>query len=96
MKLFLRILLAPVVISLALFVNICALLLKISAYVFGLFGTVLGLLGLVVLLTGETANGSIVLILAFLVSPLGLPMLAAWLLGRIQGLRYLIQDKVYG
>jgi len=96
MKWLLRILLAPVMISLALFANICALLLKISAYVFGLLGTILGLLGIVVLLTGKTANGIIVLVLAFLVSPLGLPMLAAWLLGRIQSLRYVIQDRVYG
>lgn len=96
MKWLFRILLAPVVLLLALFVNTCALLLKISAYVFGLLGTVLGLLGILVLLTGKTANGIIVLVFAFLASPLGLPMLAAWLLGRIQSLRYLIQDRVYG
>ena len=29
------------------------------------------------------------------ISPLGLPMLAAWLIGKLQQLRYAIQDGVY-
>lgn len=96
MKWILKILAAPVVALLALFVWSCGLLLKTSAYVFGLLGTICGLLGIAVLLTGATLNGIIVLIIAFFISPLGLPMLAAWLLGRIQRLRYFIQDRVYG
>jgi hypothetical protein len=47
-------------------------------------------------LTGAIKNNIIVLAMTFLISPLGLPMLAAWLLGKISGLRYLIQDTVYG
>ena len=41
-------------------------------------------------------NGIILLVFAFLISPVGLPMIAAWLLGKIQGLRYFIQNKIYG
>jgi hypothetical protein len=96
MKWILRIIAAPVVVLLALFVSACALLLKMSAYVLGLIGSILGLLSILVLLTGAIKNGIIVLAIAFLISPLGLPMLAAWLLGKISGLRYLIQDTVYG
>jgi hypothetical protein len=96
MKWILRILAAPVVALLALFVSACALLLKMSAYVLGLLGSILALLSILVLLTGAIKNGIIVLTMAFLISPLGLPMLAAWLLGKISGLRYLIQDTVYG
>ena len=40
--------------------------------------------------------GVILLVIAFLVSPLGLPMAAAWLVGKVQDLRYAIQDAVYG
>lgn len=36
------------------------------------------------------------LMFAFLVSPLGLPMLAAWLIGQMQRFRYFVQDAVYG
>lgn len=38
----------------------------------------------------------ILLVIAFLVSPLGLPMAAAWLVSKVQDLRYMIQDAVYG
>ena len=38
----------------------------------------------------------ILLVIAFLVSPVGLPMAAAWLVGKVQDLRYVIQDAVYG
>lgn len=36
------------------------------------------------------------LVIAFLVSPVGLPMGDAWLMGKVQDLRYAIQDAVYG
>ena len=41
-------------------------------------------------------NGVILLVIAFLVSPVGLPMAAAWLVSKVQDLRYAIQDAVYG
>ena len=59
-------------------------------------GTIVGLLGVAVLVTYSVQNGIILLVIAFLVSPMGLPMAAAWLLGKLQDLRYAIQDRVYG
>ena len=32
----------------------------------------------------------------FLISPYGLPMAAIWLLGKVQDLKFIIQDLVYG
>lgn len=95
MKCVIRMLAAPAVAILSLFVTACALVLNRSAYVFGLLSGVCGLLGIAILLTGTTAKGIIVLIFAFLISPLGFPMLIAWLLGRIQTFRYFIQDKAF-
>ena len=57
---------------------------------------VLALLGIAVLVTYSPQNGVILLVIAFLVSPLGLPMAAAWLVSKVQDLRYAIQDAVYG
>ena len=37
----------------------------------------------------------ILLGIAFLISPMGRPTAAAWLLGKVQGLRYAIQDRIY-
>lgn len=96
MRLILKILAAPIVVALTLFVWICSGLLYCSAFVFGLAGTVVAFLGVAVLVTYSPKNGVILLVIAFLVSPMGLPMAAVWLLGKIQDLRYAIQDRVYG
>ena len=96
MRLILKILAAPIVVALTLFVWICSGLLYVSAFVFGLAGTVVAILGVAVLVTYSPKNGIILVIIAFLVSPMGLPMAAAWLLGKMQDLRYAIQDRVYG
>ena len=48
------------------------------------------------LLTCSLQNGIILLVMAFLISPYGLPMAAIWLLGKVQDLKFAIQDLVYG
>lgn len=96
MRLILKILVAPIIVVLTVFVWICALTLRCSAFVFGLAGTIVGILGVASLITDSTTNGIILLVIAFLVSPFGIPMAAAWLLGQIQRLRYAIQDKIFG
>lgn len=53
------------------------------------------MLGLFILILDSAVNGIIVLGVAFLISPYGLPMLAAWLIAQLHGLRYAIQDAVY-
>ena len=96
MKLVLKILFSPVIAALVVLVSALALILNLSAWVFGIASTILGILGLAVLLLDNVVNGVIILVIAFLVSPIGLPMLAAWMLGQIQRFRYFIQDAVYG
>lgn len=95
MRLLIKILAAPVVAVLALFVWICSGLLYVSAFVFGLAGSIIGLLGIAVFITYSVRNGITLLVIAFLVSPVGIPMAAAWLLGKVQAVRYAIQDWVY-
>ena len=56
----------------------------------------IALLGMAVLLTCSLQNGIILLVMAFLISPYGLPMAAIWLLGKVQDLKFAIQDKIYG
>lgn len=96
MRFLLKLLAAPIILVLMLFVWICSALLYCSAFIFGLASTVIGLLGLAVLVTYSVKNGVILLVIALLVSPVGLPMAAAWFLGKIQDLRYAIQDRIYG
>lgn len=96
MKFILKILVAPVIAILAIIIWLSALMLKLSAWVFGIISTILGLLGLAVLLLDSVTNGIIILVFAFLVSPVGLPMVAAWTIGQMQRFRYFVQDAVYG
>lgn len=96
MKLILKILAAPVIAILVVFIWLCALLLRLSAWVFGIVSTILGVLGLAVLILDNVTNGIIILVFAFLVSPMGLPMVAAWMIGQMQRFRYFVQDAVYG
>ena len=92
LKLGLKILAVPVVLALTLFTWLCFWLLYVSSFIFGLASTVVALLGVAVLVTYSPQNGVILLVIAFL----GLPMAAAWLVGKVQDLRYAIQDAVYG
>src|SRR5699024_3635071 len=96
LRLMMKILAAPVVLALTLFTWACFGLLYVSSFIFGLVSTVVALLGIAVLVTYSPQNGIILLVMAFLVSPVGLPMAAAWLVGKVQDLRYAIQDAVYG
>lgn len=95
MKLLLKILAAPIVAILAIFVWLCTGILYISGWVFGIAGILMGICAVYVFLTNTVVAGIIFTVLAVLVSPFGIPMIAAWLLARIQGLRYAIQEWVY-
>lgn len=96
MRLILKILAAPLVAVLAIITWLFAFMLNLSSVVFGIAGTLLGICGVIVIFTNSATIGILILIIAFLVSPFGLPMLAAWLLGQLQRLRYAIQDRIYG
>ena len=92
----LMIITAPVILVLTLFVWLCMGLIYISGLVLGLLSMVIALLGVAVLLTYSLQNGLILLVMAFLISPMGLPLAAIWLLGKVQSLKFVIQHKVYG
>ena len=96
LKLLLKIVVAPVILVLTLFVWICVGIVYISGLVLGLISMVIALLGVAVLLTCSLQNGIILLVMAFLISPFGLPLAAIWLLGKVQSLKFAIQDWVYG
>ena len=81
----LKILFAPLSLALTLFTWLCAGLISCSAFVFKLASALLSLLAVAVLITSSIKNGIILLVIALLISPLGFPMLAVWLLGKLQG-----------
>lgn len=84
MKLIFKILTAPVVLVIDLFTLVCAGLISCSTILFRLASGIVAILGVLVLVTYSPKNGLILLTIAFLVSPMGIPMLTVWVLGRLQ------------
>ena len=96
-RLALKLIFAPVILILALFVWFFTWLVCVSGAVLGIVSGVLFLLALAILLLTASVEGFIIyMVLAFLASPFGLPAAAFWLLGRVQGVRYFIQERIYG
>ena len=84
MKAILKVLTFPIVLILDLFTWICVARMSCSAILFKLASAILTILAVAVLITYSVQNGLILLTLAFLVSPLGLPMIAVWLQSGLQ------------
>lgn len=95
MKVLLKIVVAPLVVLLTLAIWICVGLVYVSGLVLGLVSMVIAFLGGAVLVTYSPQNGFILLVIAFLISPFGLPKLAFWLLGKVQDLKFAVQNVIY-
>ena len=80
----LKIILVPLSLILSLFVWLCAGLLSCSGFAFKLASGLLSLLAIAVMITYSVKNSIILLVLAFLISPMGLPLLAVQGLGKLQ------------
>lgn len=92
MKLIIKILSTPVTLAIDLFTLVCIGLISFSAFFLRLASSVIALLGVTVLATYSPKNGLILLTIAFLVSPMGLPMIAVWVLGRLQSISCILKE----
>ena len=90
----LKILFAPLSLILSLFVWLCAGLLSCSGFVFKLASGLLSLLAFAVMITYSVKNG-IILVLAFLISPMGLPLLAVQGLGKLQDVNAAMKNFIH-
>ena len=86
MKPILRLLTLPIRVILTVFIWACALLIKLSGKLLGLIAGLLLLLAIVVQ-TYSTKNALMLFVLAFLISPMGLPMVAVGLLSVLNTVR---------
>lgn len=95
LKLLLKILSAPVILLLTLAVGLCTFIVYVSGLLLGFISMTASRLGVAILVTYSPKNGFILLLIAFIISPFGLPKLAFWLLGKVHNLKFAIQDRVY-
>ena len=91
----LGILLGPVVLALKLLNLFLAFAMAVSSTVLGIVSALLGLLAVQVWFALSWQNGLGMLIVAWLVSPLGIPLAAAWVLGGLEKLEGWLVEKVY-
>ena len=84
MKLIFKILTAPVVLTIDLFTLICIGMISFSGMLLRLVSGIIAILGIAVLATYSPKNGLILLAIAFLFSPMGIPMLAVYVLTGLQ------------
>lgn len=87
MRILLKIFLFPVTLILTILLSICEFLTIFSSMLLSIIALIFFVLGLgSIILLRETKDGIYAIILAYLVSPYGIPMFAAWLIGKLQAL----------
>lgn len=92
-RLILRMLIAPIVLLLTAVTFLLALLLAISTRALAVISSLCVTLSLLLFVTGDYKNGGIFLLLAWLISPIGLPLIAEWLwrgLNNVRGMMWRI------
>ena len=83
MKTLLRIALTPVMLMTRLLLGIAAFVTSIASSLIGLLTSVFGILALIQFFIGSWQNGIAFLVLTWLVSPIGLPAIANFMLNRL-------------
>ena len=81
MKILLKIPVVLITSIVSLFIWLCVGLISCSTLVFQIVSGLLSCIAAAVMLAGDVTNGAILFLLAFLVSPMGIPMLVVKLLG---------------
>lgn len=96
MRLIFKLLAFPFVLVTGLLYLVCKFLVIASGAVLGILSGIVFLASLVLFFTAGVWAGLAWLVIAFLISPYGLPMAAAWLVGMIGGANHVLRDFVFG
>ena len=97
MRIIFKILAAPFVLVLTLLVAVLSFLLSLSAGLLSILASVLGLLSVLMLLVEKDISTGIAgLLMAFAISPFGLPALAGWLLAKLDELNGSLRGFIMG
>ena len=96
MRLIFKLLAFPFVLVTGLLYLVCKFLVIASGAVLGILSGIVFLASLVLFFTAGVWAGLAWLVIAFPISPYGLPMAAAWLVGMIGGANHALKDFVFG
>lgn len=95
LRLLLRVLLFPVAFLMTLLLVPLALLLALSTRVLAILSSICVTLAVLLFLSGNRLNGVIFLLMAWLISPYGLPLAAEWLWKRMADVRGILWQFVF-
>ncbi|WP_425369232.1 CD1845 family protein [Gemmiger formicilis] len=96
MRFLLKILFAPILAALAVVTWFFVFVVDLSSGILCIPAAILGFFGLFIIFVDSVSYGVGLLVIAFLISPYGLPMLAGWLVAKLHVLRYMLRDWIYG
>ena len=91
----LKILAAPFVVVLTVLAAVVSFLFCMATAVFVVACVVLTLLAVALFISGQTLGGIVFLVLAFLISPYGIPAIAEWLVPRVAKHKRLVGGVVF-
>ncbi|MGM9606329.1 MAG: CD1845 family protein [Oscillospiraceae bacterium] len=97
MRIILKILATPFMLVLTLTVAVLSFLHSLAAWALGILALIFAVCGVFACtIGGDPAAGIQMLIIAFLVSPFGLPVLAEWLISKLDDLNYSLRCFITG
>ena len=86
MRILLKILLFPITLMVSIILLVCQFVCVFSSMLLSILAFILFALGFAAMVfLGDTNEGLKAMFIAYLISPYGIPMLAAWLIGKITG-----------
>ena len=92
----LKILAAPFAVVLTILAAVVSFLFCVAGAVCVVGCVVLTLLAVVLFIGGQTVGGIVFLVLAFLVSPFGVPAIAEWLVDKLHSAKFALRDFITG
>ena len=94
MRLILKILSLPIILITWVLYGLCQLLILASGVILGILSVMALIAAAVLFFKAGAISGAALLIFAFLISPYGIPRLAAWLTGKLGGINYALREFV--
>ena len=96
MRLIFKLLAVPFVLVAGILYLVCKFLVIVSGAVLGILSGIVFLAALALFFAAGFWPGVSWLVIAFLISPYGLPMAAAWMVGMLGGVNSALKDFVFG
>lgn len=94
MRLILKIIALPLMLAAGILYGVCKFFVIASGAVLGILSGFVFLIALGIWLTAGLWAGAAWMAVAFLISPYGLPMFAAWLTGKLGGVSCALRDFI--